>query len=64
MKNLNKHIISYINARILDPSQGYDGLGGVITSGKTILDAKPNLFKIEYKSLFSNWVNILCIPIY
>ena len=45
MKNFNKHIISYINARILDPSQGYDGLGGVITSGKTILDAKPNLFK-------------------
>ena len=47
MNKLNKKMVSYVNARLLDPSQGFDTLGGVLTSGKIIIEAKPNLFNNE-----------------
>lgn len=47
MNKLNKKMVSYVNARLLDPSQGFDALGGVLTSGKIIIEAKPNLFNNE-----------------
>ena len=36
--------IAYVNARLLDPASGLDAMGGVLTEGELILDAKAGLF--------------------
>ena len=36
--------VAYVNARILDPAEGWDGKGGVLTDGEAIADAGPGLF--------------------
>ncbi|MEQ8229724.1 MAG: dihydroorotase [Rhodospirillales bacterium] len=36
--------VAYVNARILDPAEGWDGKGGVLTDGESIADAGPGLF--------------------
>ncbi|MEQ8504459.1 MAG: dihydroorotase [Rhodospirillales bacterium] len=36
--------VAYVNARILDPAEGWDGNGGVLTDGESIADAGPGLF--------------------
>lgn len=39
--------VAYINARLLDPAAGFDGVGGVLVSGERILDFGPGLFRPE-----------------
>ncbi|HBC06364.1 MAG TPA: hypothetical protein DC046_02145, partial [Rhodospirillaceae bacterium] len=36
--------VAYVNARILDPTEGWDGPGGVLTDGEKIVAAGPGLF--------------------
>ncbi|MEQ9170918.1 MAG: dihydroorotase [Rhodospirillales bacterium] len=36
--------VAYVNARILDPAEGWDGPGGVLTDGEKIAAAGPGLF--------------------
>ncbi|PIW26949.1 MAG: dihydroorotase [Rhodospirillales bacterium CG15_BIG_FIL_POST_REV_8_21_14_020_66_15] len=36
--------VAYVNARILDPAEGWDGTGGVLTDGEKIAAAGPGLF--------------------
>jgi len=36
--------VAYVNARILDPAEGWDGTGGVLTDGEAIVDAGLGLF--------------------
>lgn len=35
---------AYVDARLVDPASGFDGRGGVLTEGKRILDAGPDVF--------------------
>ena len=34
---------AYVNARLLDPANGLDGSGGVVTDGESIIDAGPDV---------------------
>ena len=34
---------AYVNARLLDPANGLDGSGGVVTDGESIVDTGPNV---------------------
>jgi dihydroorotase len=36
--------VAYINARLVDPTTGYDGPGGLLTDGRLIADWGPRLF--------------------
>ena len=36
--------VAYTNARLLDPASGLDAMGGVLTSGKEIIDVGAGLF--------------------
>jgi dihydroorotase len=37
--------IAYVNARLLDPASGLDGLGALMTDGESIVDFGPALFR-------------------
>ncbi len=36
--------VAYVNAHLLDPAEGWDAKGGVLTDGESIIDAGPGLF--------------------
>ena len=50
-------MIAYTNARLIDPASKLDALGAVLTEGKMIVEAKPNLFE---NGAPNNIMNIDC----
>ena len=50
-------LIAYTNARLIDPASKLDAPGAVLTEGKMIVEAKPNLFE---NGTPSNITNIDC----